>query len=302
MQNLTAHIVETISLKNALHGKKLQANFKKFGASHAQRADAFFKKYEALLHSQNKDINYAIECYLQMLADVNYETVQFIQTGEYSSKSFAEVNRRVYGNPEVMEYYMHGLLLSQFLWAHHYHVLLFFHDMIRKHAPHIHRYLEIGGGHGLYLSEAMNLIGDQATFELVDISRSSIEMTRAMTGISDLSCHLTDVYEYRPALGYDFITLGEVLEHVEQPRLLLKKIHGLLNEEGRLLITTPTNAPAIDHIYLFRNAAEIREIITEAGFETEDEFCVYAEDMPAEMAEKYKVSMMYAGVLKKRNA
>jgi len=93
--------------------------------------------------------------------------------------------------------------------------------------------------------------------------------------------------------------MGEVLEHVEQPVELLKKLHALLDDNGKIFITTPTNAPAIDHIYLFNNAEDIREVIIKAGFKIEKEQCIYSEDLPKELLEKYKISMMFIGVLSK---
>ena len=41
------------------------------------------------------------------------------------------------------------------------------------------------------------------------------------------------------------------------------------------------------------------DVILKSGFKIEDELCVYSEDVPKEVAEKYKVSIMYAAVLKK---
>lgn len=297
MQTILEYIVERISARSPLHSKKIKKNIKKFDEDYFIRADIFFKKYEILLQNQNKSLDYAIDCYLQMLADVNYEAVQFIQTGEYSSKSFAEVNQRVYSNPAVMEYYMHGLLLSQFLWANHYNILLFFNEIIRENRNQIFNYLEVGGGHGLYISEAIGIVSNMAKYDLVDISQSSLDIAKTMIGNNYVSFVLSDIFAYKSAVKYDFITMGEVLEHVEDPVKLLKNLHALLNEDGKLFITTPTNAPAIDHIYLFNNADEIRNIISSAGFEIENELCLYSEDLPAELAEKNNVSMMFVGVL-----
>lgn len=294
---MISHIVEQISSKNHLHGKKIIKNQSKFDNDYFIRANHFLNKYSNLLRAENKTIDYSIDCYLQMIADVNYESVQFLKTGEYSSKSFDEVNQRVYNNPEVMEYYMHGLLLSQFLWTHHYDILLYFNKRISENSKNINSYLEVGGGHGLYISEAINIIGNNSIYDLVDISKSSIEIAKKLINNDKVNYILSDVFEFFPEHQYDFITMGEVLEHVENPVTLLKKLHSLLSDDGELFITTPTNAPAIDHIYLFKNADDIRKVITEAGFKIEKEQCIYSEDMPAEKAEKYKISMMYAGML-----
>lgn len=300
MENRLEYISNRIREKNPLHGKKVAKNFKNQDAEFFSRAEAFLERYNSLLISDSKTFDYAIDCYLQMIADVNYESLRFLETGEYTSKSFEEVNQRVYNNPEVMEYYMHGLLMSQFLWKHHYDILLWFNKMIDENKSGVQHYLEVGGGHGLYISEAIRLIGDAAHYDLVDISKSSIEIAKKMLGNAKVNTIHSDIFEYNPGKYYDFITMGEVLEHVEEPVQLLQRLHTLLHENGKLIITTPTNAPAIDHIYLFKNADDIREVISQAGFKVKDELCVYSEDVTPEIAERYKISMMYAAVLIKK--
>ncbi len=297
MQTLLDYIVERICLLNKIHGKKILHNQQNFDETYFIRANAFLTRYNLLLQHQGKTLDYAIDCYLQMIADINYETVQFMQTGKYTSTTFDEVNTRVYNNPEVMQYYVHGILLSQFLWAHHYNILLFFNSVIKENSPQIHSYLEVGGGHGLYASEAIRSIGAKATFNMVDISQSSIDIAKMMIANDQVTYVLSDIFNYMPATKYDFITMGEVLEHVERPVDLLKKLFSLLKDDGKVFLTVPTNGPTIDHIYLFRNADEIRDLITASGFKIEKEFSIYSENVPPELAEKYKVSMMYAGVL-----
>jgi 2-polyprenyl-3-methyl-5-hydroxy-6-metoxy-1,4-benzoquinol methylase len=299
MQNKLDYIVDQIKKLNPLHGKKVSKNIKAMDADFHERANVFLNAYETLLSHESKNLDYSINCYLQMIADVNYESVQFMQTGEYTSKSFDEVNKRVYDNPDVMEYYMHGLLLSQFLWTHHYDILLYFNDIINRNKDSIKNYLEVGGGHGLYISEAISIIGAGASYQVVDISKSSLEMARRMINNNSVTYTLSDVFEFFPEKKYDFITMGEVLEHVEDPVRLLEKLYELLDENGKVIITTPTNAPAIDHIYLFKNAEDIREVIRKAGFKILEEKCIYSENLPPEMAEKMKISMMYVGVLAK---
>jgi trans-aconitate methyltransferase len=92
--------------------------------------------------------------------------------------------------------------------------------------------------------------------------------------------------------------MGEVIEHVEDPVALLNKLKELLAPNGVIFMTTPTNAPSIDHIYLFRNALEVIDVIHEAGLEVIEDIKVYAEDLPEEMAIKLKVTMMYGCFLK----
>jgi 2-polyprenyl-3-methyl-5-hydroxy-6-metoxy-1,4-benzoquinol methylase len=265
-QNNLAYVVDQIKTLNPLHGKKLSKNLKKQDETYYQQADKFLLRYGNLLADAGKDMDYSIECYLQMIADVNYESVQFMQTGEYTSKSFEEVNQRVYNDPNVMEYYMHGLLLSQFLWTHHYDITKYFTATITNNKNQIKNYLEVGGGHGMYISDAISIIGPDTNYDLADISPSSIDIAKRMINNPKVNYNLIDIFEYFPSHKYDFITMGEVLEHVEDPVALLEKLHSLLADNGKVFVTTPTNAPAIDHIYLFKNADDIRGVINKAGF------------------------------------
>jgi len=297
---MIVEIVDKINIINPLHGKKLKRSIKKQDEYFFSASSEFLNRYSVLLEKENRTIDYAIDCYLKMIADFNFEEIGFLETGKYSSSSFEEVNKRVYADPQIMEYYMHGLLLSQFLFTHHYDVLLYFNEIINKNKTTISNYLEVGGGHGLYISEAITRIGKSTSFDMVDISQSSLDIAKKMVDNENVNYILSDIFDYNPSKKYDFITMGEVLEHVEDPIALLKKLGELLSDNGKLYITTPTNAPAIDHIYLFKNAKEIRQLINDGGFNIENEFCVFSEDLPAEICEEYKISMLFAGVLTKK--
>ena len=297
--NTFREILHKIDEIDPLHAKKIKIDLADFDASFYNKADLFVNRFNSYLNKKGKTLEYGVDCYFKMIADVRSETKHFVRTGQYSSKSFDEVNRRVYNNPDVMEYYMNGLLLSQFLWGHHYAILNYFIDNLPRYREHIQHYLEMGGGHGLYISEAIRLLQPGTGFDLIDISPTSIEASRVLIDNDAVNYFLSDIFEVKPEKIYNFITMGEVMEHVEDPVALLGKLGELLKDDGHIFITTPTNAPAIDHIYLFKNAQDIRNVITEAGFKVVEEVCVYSEKVSPERAEKYKVAMMYAAFIKK---
>lgn len=294
-----AYIIEFIASRNPVHAKKLRQNLTCLGELYDIRAEAFLGRYELLLSREGRDLDFAIECYLKMIADFTMETIRFRKTGQYSSRSFAEVNARVYANPAVMEYYMHGLLLSQFLFKHHYEMFCFFCGELGKRQACARHYLEVGGGHGMQLAEAARVLGEGTTLTAVDISRTSLELARQLTANDRILFVHSDIFKFIPERKFDFITIGEVIEHLEDPAALLRCAAGLLADDGRLFVTAPTNAPAIDHIHLFRNAGEIRQLILGAGFAIETEFFRYAEDMPAQQAEELKVTLLYGATLRK---
>jgi 2-polyprenyl-3-methyl-5-hydroxy-6-metoxy-1,4-benzoquinol methylase len=293
------YIIKYISERNPMHTKKLKKNLGGLGEVYNQRAETFLSKYELLLLQEGKNLDFAIDSYLKMLVDIAIESRHFLETGQYSSKSFDEVNRRVYGDPKVMEYHMHALLLSQFLWKHHYEMFCFFTEELLKRKCSVKNYLEIGGGHGLQVAEATRILGPDSTFTVVDVSPTSLDIARRLVADERVNFLLSDIFQYKPEAKSDFVTLGEVLEHMEDPVALLKCVSSILADDGTLFITTPANAPTIDHIYLFRNEDDIRNVIHDANLTVTTEFHRYAEDVDKETADKYKVTLHYGACLKK---
>lgn len=299
MSHYIDDIYRKIESLNAIHAKKLKKNSTSYDDNYYRESDEFLLKYNNYLAKQGKTIDYAIDCYLHMIADMTTETIEFLQTEKYRNSTFEDVNKEVYANPNIMEYHMHGLLLSQFLWKHHYQLFDYFINGLPPYIPTTKNYLEIGAGHGLYISKALEILNKDTAFTVVDISETSIELARNFVNDARVSFHLKNIFDFNQTQQFDFITMGEVLEHVEQPLELLLKVKDLLSENGVLFITTPTNAPSIDHIYLFNNAAEIRELIDKAGLEIISERNFYSEDVTPEKAERFKITMMYGAFLKR---
>jgi 2-polyprenyl-3-methyl-5-hydroxy-6-metoxy-1,4-benzoquinol methylase len=299
MQRTIDYLFEKIGALNAIHGKKLRKNIDAMDDRYYERAELFFNQYHRILQLENKTLDYSIDCYLQMIADVNSETVEFLRTGKYTSSTFEEVNNRVYGRPETMAYYMHGLILSQFLWKHHYQMFDYFIARLPLYRPVTKSYLEVGVGHGFYLSHVLRILDETTSITAVDISETSLALAKGFINDSRIDYNLKDIFEFNDGQKYDFITLGEVLEHVERPLELLLKLNELLSEDGTLFFTTPTNAPAIDHIYLFNNVDEIRHLIEQAGFTIESELSLLSEEVSPEKAAKFKITVLYGAYLKK---
>ena len=301
-QSFEEFIVQYIGERNPLHLKKIRKNLLRMKADpdFVPMSQKFYDRYDAYLLRTGKTRSYAADCYLRMIDDFVAETVRFSETGAYSSTSFEEVNRRVYAQPEVMDYYMHGLLLTQFIWVHHFELLKYYTAELSRLAPAGGNYLEIGGGHGLYLNMAKELLSGDWTFSVVDISETSLQIARSFADSEGVDFIHADIFELKERNRPDFIVMGEVLEHLEDPLALLQRLHGMLDPDGKLFITTPTNAPAIDHIYLFRSPDEIRGLISRAGFEVMSEKSFSSEDVPLEQAEALHISILYSAFLRKK--
>lgn len=299
MNDILDTVLTHIESVDPLHAKKLRLDLQQADEKFHKRARVFLEKFVNFLTGMNKDLDYGIECYLKTIADFRYEHMRFFQSGEYSSKSFEEVNQRVYKNDEVMEYYIIGQLLSRFLMTHHYQTFAFFVKHLPLYKKSVHRYLEIGGGHGLFISEALCSFNHTTHFDLLDISPRAIEISKQFIDDQNVNYIQADILDYIPPARYDFITMGEVLEHVENPAALLLKLKDFLHDDGVIYITVPANAAAIDHIYLFKNAQEIREMFKEAGLTILDETSSYAEKISSEKAEALRIPLMYGAFLAK---
>jgi len=300
MTRIIDTITEKIAAQDPLHGKRLLKNLAVHDDRYFALAEIFFRKYEAILRQEGKDIDYAIDCYLRMVEDVQAETIEFARSGRYTSSTFEEVNQRVYGRPETMQYYMHGLILSQFLWRHHYEMFDYYSTMLPRYTGGILDYLEVGVGHGFYLSHACDELRPEASLTAVDISETSIALSRKFAGEGRIDYRLQDIFTFEAGRKYDLIVLGEVLEHVEQPLALLLRLRERLADEGVLFFATPANAPAIDHLYLFRNVEEIRQLAESAGFRIGSEKVLPAEDVSWEMVEQMRIAVLYGAFLTKQ--
>ena len=62
------------------------------------------------------------------------------------------------------------------------------------------------------------------------------------------------------------ISISEVLEHLENPRLALSNAYKILSENGTLYISVPINSPAPDHIYLLKSLEEVKQLVVSSWF------------------------------------
>lgn len=290
--------LQHIQKQSPQYGAKLNTLLARMDERFFDRAERFLTTFERFLLSKGKTFEYGIDCFMTLRDEMVRERIEFLRTGRYSSCSFAEVEQRVYSNPRIMEYRMYGLVFGQFFWPEQYARLDFFCDQLLRYRDRIGSYLELGGGHAMYIASAIDVLPAETYFELVDISPVSLELAQAMTPHSPIRFHQGNVLEFPDNKKYDLVVAGEVIEHLEDPRTLLARIRRMLAPDGRAFISTPTNSATVDHIYLFRNANEIRDLLASEGFVIETETTRYAEDMPAAQAEKLQVAQMFAAIVR----
>ncbi len=227
------------------------------------------EQYLEFCAQRSLDIDYLAECYDVIVKDTLREQMFFQRHRKYRYSTFAEVADAVYFDDEYMSKYMYGLAITSWLWPNHRQMhRCFAHTVPTRQAGN---YLEIGPGHGVYMLTAMNL-SSYGRFEGIDLSPTSVEMTRALLSSRDVTdgkhyeIHCCDfLQDELRQQEYDAIVMGEVLEHVEEPLVFLRKIRDLAADDAFIFITTPINAPAVDHIYLFDSYESIEALVEQAG-------------------------------------
>lgn len=243
------------------------------------------------------------ESYDLIVKDTLREQMYFQRHGRYRYSTFDEVAGSVYFNDEYMRMYMHGLAITAYLWPNHRALHRYFVDAIPTDKDG--RYLEIGPGHGVFMMCAMRKTGF-SQFEGIDISPTSVEMTRTLLG-SGLFGNFTgwEIFEQDFFArdmgngGYSAVVMGEVLEHVEDPGQFLRQINSVSTDDAFIFITTPINAPAIDHIYLFDSVESIEALVSDAGLTVQDSLQVPYPGLSVEESTVQKLPINVAMVLGK---
>jgi len=228
------------------------------------------------------------------------DQIAFRKTGVYPAQDADRVRRDVYDQPEIMHRYMVGLLVSQMLWPNHYQLFRYLQEALQHARPT--RYLEVGAGHGLFLRDALRRFPNLEV-EVCEISAAAIAIAQRM--LSALGIPITrvrfthgDFFAFSSDHRFDFITIGEVLEHVRDPVGFLARVRALLAPEGVVYLSTCVNCPAVDHVYHFHSVDEIRAVIADAHFAIASERVLPAEDVPCAQWEEQLITVNYGSVLR----
>jgi 2-polyprenyl-3-methyl-5-hydroxy-6-metoxy-1,4-benzoquinol methylase len=202
----------------------------------------------------------------------------FERDGQYKVKTHEQASSEVYFNDKhMMQEYLPGLLLSHFLWPHHYRQLQFFDSAFVQvmRVVGATSFMEVGIGTGLYSSMLLRKLPSVKGIGL-DISPSSKLFTETqMTALgveTRYHVELRDVTLTPMHSKTDWLVCVEVLEHLDDPVTFLRGLRRNMAPGARAFITAALNAAHADHIYLYRNADEVLAQLIQAGFSLEQSF------------------------------
>ncbi len=296
-------LLQLVYKRSPLQKMKLEKYLNKQDPAFFVQAEQFINDYQGYLDAQQIPLDYAVDSYLTLCNDMMISQRYFMKTGRYPAEKTSQTIEAVYNADIRMKAYMTGLAISQFLWGSHYRMYQFLLNALNSEKGRIKHYFEIGPGHGLFLNDAFHILGPDIHYTTIDISKMSMEVSRSFInyftgGSSHIEYIVKDVLEYDPIGKFDFITMGEVLEHVENPGELLLKISRLLTPDGVAFISTCVNCPAIDHVYHFKQIDEIRNLIGGNELKIEQELVLPVEDLPMDEIIRLKVTINYCALVK----
>lgn len=234
-------------------------------------ADQFEETLAALLNT-DEALQNAAKGYVRFALDATRLQKAFEKERVYRAKTYAEAAQEVYHNREYMEgLYLPGILLSHYLWPHHYSQMQYFKRRFVPLAQKLggKRFCDVGIGSGFYSRQMLKAMPG-LTGAGFDISEHSIAYSRrqiAAFGLSDRwSVQSRDVVQDTPEERFDLLMSVEVLEHLEDPVSFLRALRKMLRPGGYGFITAAITAPNADHIYLYNSSEDVSVQIREAGF------------------------------------
>lgn len=110
------------------------------------------------------------------------------------------------------------------------------------------RYLDVGTGYGGFLRAAKEIgfkqvIGIELQADLVELAKANINgLQGAQVLIDDFTKS-----DFSTLAGFDLITCNDVIEHVDDPKLVIQKMSKLMNKNGCISLEVP-NRDAIQFV------------------------------------------------------
>jgi 2-polyprenyl-3-methyl-5-hydroxy-6-metoxy-1,4-benzoquinol methylase len=226
--------------------------------------------YGAITDELSEQLLEMIDGYAEFCNDAMRNQVYFEKTGRYRASSYADVARDCYHNEEHMtRRYLPGMFVSHFVWPQHYSMQRGFQDLLLPRVRDSRTFFEVGVGCGVYSKLTLAGLPDIRGTGF-DISQFSLDYTSWMLNAFGLrDRYALENFDIRNAYhtACDFLICQEVLEHLENPAEFCDWLAKMVRPGGHAYITAALNAAHSDHIYLFRNPAQLEDMVRAAGLQ-----------------------------------
>lgn len=111
--------------------------------------------------------------------------------------------------------------------------------MLKNHLSDINNFLEIGAGRGDYSKTLSENIKDG---DIIEFSKKAIPILEEELKEKNINIIHGDFLDYNFEKKYSLIVMFEVLEHIKDDELALKKINNLLKDNGFFILSVPAKA------------------------------------------------------------
>ncbi|MBF0193834.1 MAG: class I SAM-dependent methyltransferase [Magnetococcales bacterium] len=241
------------------------------------------KNLELLFISLGRDwdkFDKAVADFVQLTLDTLRMQNEFLNNGTVAKYSIEDRLDKVYNNAELMQGpYLTGLYLAHVFWPNHFAKVKFFRSNFLPQLKADGQLIDIGAGPGtftMYCSTQRPDINIVAT----DISPYSQPMVEKLldaarkTGMGggNVTFNQGDFQEgvKEGSNVYDGAIFSEIVEHLTDPKGGLNSLRNITKKGAKIFFTTATNAAFYDHTIIFKNVAEIEDLLKKSGFEIQE--------------------------------
>lgn len=207
--------------------------------------------------------------YCEFTTSVNMHQARYEVTGKYEPLSADEFRSSLYEQDDLMEDYLWGVYLANFIWPHHLRIAQLFEDKFLPTLRPGSSIVELAFGHGGWGLWALSQT-ENTKVTGIDIAASSVKVATGLAkgaGLLDRTQYSQgDAMTPAEEPKYDAGICGFVIEHLEHPERLLQALASHIKPRGRLFLTGAVTAAQEDHIYEFKRESEIMIMAEDAGF------------------------------------
>ena len=207
-------------------------------------------------------------------------------------------NKLLYVSSKKMKAYLLGLMLTQIFWPSHYKILRFYKSKIKSRKKV--RFLEIGSGHGLMTKYLLENSSENSGL-ICDISKQSLSLTKSIihkqAKQNNLKFINKDFFKLDSSFKFDLIIMGEVIEHVKNPKKFLLKAKRMLTKDGKIFLSTCANCAQVDHLFHFECINQIQHLIKKCKLKIDSELISPSENIPKKDWKKEKIAINYCSIL-----
>ena len=237
-------------------------------------------RFERELVLSIDDIPKAVKAYCDFSMEAMRLQAEFAKTLKY-----APAVEPYHDDKYMTDVYLPALLLSNYLWPHHYQVLQWFYANAIPSMRAAHRFCDVGTGTGFYSKELLVALGGIQGHGF-DISKASVRYANGLMRKWDVARRWdATVGEIEPG-AFDAFLCVELLEHLSFPNVFLRGLRYAMIPGAVGFVTAALDAANRDHIFLYRTAGEVWAHLETAGFTVLDSetFTAYEGDVVPRIA------------------